>query len=172
MQNNVETAQFRPELLPRRGEWIAWGLALVAGASWVFLSVSGAPGHWSLPFMAIVLFLAAAGVSLSNWIERHTLIRLDSHGIGYENGLRKVQILWGEVRGVSVFDTLWGKKVQVFGNQTHFVFNTLGVLSGKNGQVQGRTGFVEGEKILAQIIGTAGLKPLSYEGKGNYYARE
>jgi len=77
---------------------------------------------------------------------------------------------------VRVLPAQWGKKVQVFGDQTYFGFHTLGEVRA-NGNVLGRTGFVDGDRVLEQILDRTALSEVKQvevggQQEGYYYSRE
>lgn len=160
--------EYRPKLIPRRGEWIAWGSALTVGATWLALRLIGRPVSWTLPFLAIILALAALSISLGNWVDRRTVIRLNESGIEFDNRLRHVKFAWPEIRHVYVLPSRWGDKVQVVGERAHFSFRMLGEVW-YQGELKGRMGFNEGDEILHEIIASSGLKKSAKQGEGSYY---
>lgn len=162
--------EYRPKLIPRRGEWTAWGSALMIGTTWLALRLIGRPVSWTMPFLAITLALAALSISLSNWVDRQTVIRLNESGIEYHNGLRHVKFSWPEIRQVYVDPSRWGDKVQVIGERKYFSFRTMGEVWFQ-GELKGRMGFEQGEELLREIVHSSGLKIVEQEGKGSYYAR-
>lgn len=164
-----ESREFRPELLSRRGEWTAWALILAASLGMWFLNQSGYIPFWTWIFWAFLLF-SAASISLGNWLDRKTVIRLESDGIRFENGLRRVRLHWPEVQKVAVLPTRWGKTIQVVGENSHFGFKTLGEVQFR-GEVRGRTGFPEGQAILDIILRKAGLVLVEESNNAYYYAR-
>jgi hypothetical protein len=99
------------------------------------------------------------GISLGNWMDRHTALRLEPGGLAYQNGLRHVRLKWEEIQRVRVLPAAWGKKVQVFGRHTYFAFNTLGEVK-VQGKMMGRVGFAAGDQILEQILRSADLRPV------------
>jgi hypothetical protein len=109
-----------------------------------------------LPILGIPLILIASGMSLGNWMDRHTILKIDLEGIFFSNGLRHVQLKWREIREVRVLPAQWGKKVQVFGERSYFGFHTLGEIRA-NGKVLGRTGFVNGDQVLEKILSRTAL---------------
>lgn len=175
--------EFRPELTSRRGELIAWGATLLVGAAWIVLVSSGQNAGFAAPFLAVVLLLAALSISLGNWMDRRTLLRIDEARITFRNGLRNVQLAWDQIRQVQVLPAQWGKKVRVVGERAegqpaHFEFLTLGEVK-VLGEVKGRVGFREGEQILEQILERSGLHLVEEESAGRaagnkryYYARD
>ena len=167
--------EFRPELISRRGELIAWGSALLVGGAWSVLRHS--PGYASrlVPILAVPLLIAALSISLGNWMDRHTLLHLDPEGVRFSNGLRHVQLQWDQIQQVRVLPAAWGKKVQVFGERVYFAFFTLGEVKAQ-GRVLGRTGIAAGESALQCILESAHLHevhPLSPDRgqEGYYYVR-
>ncbi len=128
----------------------------------------------ALPGVIVFFFLfSAASISLSNWMDRHSILRLDIEGIAFKNGLRNVYMRWGQIQSIHVRPVQWGaKKVQVVGEHTHFAFRTLGEVEYK-GEIAGRTGFTQGDKILRVILRASGLQLIEDSNTpGYYYARE
>ena len=163
------TREFRPELLPRRGEWTAWALALAASAGMWFLNWSGYVPAWAWLFWAFLLF-SALSISLGNWLDRNTVIWLEADGIRFENGLRRMRLSWQEVQKVAILPARWGKSVQVIGEKSHFEFKTIGVVHFQ-GEVRGRTGFPAGQAILDVILDETGLVLIEESNNAHYYAR-
>jgi hypothetical protein len=165
-------SEYRPELIPRRGEFIAWVMTLIALSGWLILGVLGVQVHLSLKVFGIFFTFAALAISLGNWTDRRTRLRLEPEGVFFENGLRKVYLPWGEIRLVEVIPTSWGKKVRVVGDTNHFEFRTLGEVVLK-GQIKGRLGFEQGDQILSQILEQAHLKVASRPEEGyDSYSRD
>lgn len=168
--------EFHPERIPRRGEFIAWGCALLVGTAWLALRVNARPVHTAVPILTIFLLLSGLSISLGSWMDRKTRIRLDETGIGFQNGLRNIRLGWEDINQVRTFPARWGKKVQVFGEQAFFEFRTLAEVK-YQGELKARLGFEKGEDILHQIIISAGLQPNEHRGKiadgeGYYYVRK
>jgi MFS family permease len=161
--------EFHPELLPRRGEWTAWGLALAASVGMWFLDRSGYVPAWAWIFWAFLLF-SGLSISLGNWLDRNTVIWLETEGLRFENGLRRVRLDWDEVQRVAVLPARWGKSVQVIGDRSHFGFKTLGEVQ-FHGEVRGRTGFPDGQAILDVILRNAKLVLIEESNNAYYYAR-
>jgi len=162
---------FRPELLSRRGEFIAWSTSILVFLGWVILSLNGRHVPFAVPFLWITLFLAAMAISLGNWMDRKTELRLDAGGVTYKNGLRYAALKWNEINEIKVFPSKWGKKVHVLGAAVHFNFRTLGEVMVQD-EVKGRMGFAEGDKILSIMLEQANLKEIAGPGSGYYYGRE
>ena len=161
--------EFHPELLSRRGEWTAWALTLAASIGMWFLNRSGYIPAWAWIFWAFLLF-SSLSISLGNWLDRNTVIWLEADGIRFEDGLRRVRLNWQEVQKVAVLPARLGKTVQVIGERSHFEFKTLGEVQFQ-GQVRGRTGFLEGQAILDVILREAGLVLVEESDNAYYYAR-
>jgi hypothetical protein len=170
-ESGLNQSEYHPELISRRGELIAWTTAFMALAAWGILLLVGAPVHPALKFLATFLLLSALAISLGNWMDRHTLLRIEADGIRFENGLRRAHLQWDEIQQVQVFPSNWGKKVRILGGQVHFDFRTLGEVT-IQGDVKGRMGFADGEAILKKILQEAGLKKVERPGSGEYYARQ
>lgn len=163
--------EFRPEQFSRRGEITAWSLAILALLGWVSLIARGMQVPVLYGILAAFLILAGLAISLSNWSDRHTVLRLDDNGVNFENGLRRVRISWIEIQKAEIFTSNLGDRVRVSGAQKFFSFRLLGEVS-LSGQVRGRMGFSDGERILAHIIKAARLKRVDQPGAGYYYTRE
>jgi hypothetical protein len=165
----LTTREFRPELLPRRGELLAWlaGISLLVG---LFLGTN----RWgALPFIywafAGLIVFSAMSISLGNWMDRRSIIRMGADGIAFENGLRSVRLTWPEVQNVAVIPTRLGKRVQIQGAQSHFTFKTMSesTLAGQ----QMRTGFADGQEILEMVLKECGLQLKAEKDGMVYYAR-
>lgn len=156
MESLMEKKEYRPELLNRRSELIAWGTAILVNGTWLFLFFYS---HWIsywLPILGIPLLLIAMGISLGNWMDRKTIMNLDERGIYFSNGLRKVILDWDAINEVRVLPAQWGEKVQVFGIEAYFAFHTLGEVT-TDGRVLGRVGFKDGNRILEWILEKSNL---------------
>lgn len=157
MQTPIPDKLYTPERMGRRGEGIAWAMALITGLTWLILGSIGRPIPQGIAFLAIFFLLSALGISLATWMERRTFIRLHEKGIDFSNGLRNVQMPFEQLRRIEVFQGTPGKKVRVIGEQAHFEFRTLGEVKFQ-GKSQGQTGFKEGEDILRTLVGAGHLK--------------
>jgi hypothetical protein len=156
MQANAAIQEYRPVLTSRVGEGLAWLAALSLGAAWIAIPARlGLLG--ALPFLTGIVGLMAAGISLSNWMDRQMVLRLDSQGVFFTNGLRRVALDWDKIQQVSVFSGALGKKVQVVGGVEHFEFRFLSEVE-LLGRAQGQLGFPDGVAILAAILQHSGLQ--------------
>jgi hypothetical protein len=167
--------EYRPVMLPRRGEFIAWTLALLVGAAWLFLEVTGRVVFLAMPILLLFLLFSAASISLGNWMDRRSVLRLDRTGLSFQNGLRNVHLRWEEIQEVRAWPAQWGKKVEVIGAKTngvkaHFSFRTLGEVR-VQGELKGRMGFEKGEEMLREIIQNSGLETVEHPGEGYFYTR-
>ena len=94
--------KFTPEHTSRRGEVTAWILMILVVVTWIILWFYQQNLSIFLIVLAGFLLFIAAGVSLSNWMDRQTVICLDIDGITFRNGLRNVRLAWDEIRSVKV----------------------------------------------------------------------
>jgi hypothetical protein len=163
--------EFRPVLTNRNGEVLAWLAALSLGAAAIALRAQGGVFTGTLPYLAGFVGLIAAGISLSNWMDRQTVLRLDDRGVFFTNGLRRVSLSWDQIDQISVFSGALGKRVQVAGGVQHFEFRYLSEVA-VLGSSQGRLGFPDGVTILATLLREASLQrdPAS-QGNTVYYSR-
>ncbi|RJP52345.1 MAG: hypothetical protein C4583_06885 [Anaerolineaceae bacterium] len=161
--------EFRPELLPRRGEVLSW-LAAIGLFVGLFLATDrwGSQSFVYWLFAGLIAF-SALSISLGNWMDRRSVIRLDSDGIAFENGVRSVRLTWPEVQNVALIPTRLGKRVQVQGAMLHFTFKTMSesTLSGQ----QLRTGFADGQEILETVLKECDLQVKAEKNGMVYYAR-
>ncbi len=161
--------EYRPELIPRKGERIAWLLLIL---SLVYLGVALWSDHgitWLPAIFVALMFLSAGSITLGNWVDRKTVLRLDAEGVSFSNGLRNVSLTWKDIREVRVLDSAWGHRVQVRGPATSFAFRTLGEVF-MQGELKGRMGFADGESILKKILEVSGLREIEATEKVRYYA--
>lgn len=146
--------------------WVA-GLGMLVG---LYLGIN----RWGeIPFVfwlfAGLLLFSAFSISLGNWMDRRSLIRLDADGIAFENGVRSVRLTWPEVQNVAIVQTRLGKRVQVQSAQSHFTFKTMG--ESTIGAQQFRTGFADGQEILDTVLKNCDMKVTAEKDGMVYYAR-
>jgi hypothetical protein len=168
MKDGSAVQEFHPEIAERRGEWVVWISALLVTGAWLVLSLTGGEAPWMVPALAIFLALAGLGISLANWMDRRTTLRIGPDSVHFTNGLRNTHLPWERIREVQTVPSPWGKKVRVIGEDAYFEFRTLGEVK-LQGSVKGRMGFAAGEKILRQIVQRAGLHESKRTSAGVYY---
>lgn len=164
-----EARIYKPELQSRRPELVSWGLALASLIGLLILNMGGVIFFWAIVFVCFLVF-AALSISLGNWMDRKTQIRISESGVAFQNGLRNVELPWLSVSAVSTSPSRWGEKVQVLGQKSHFDFNTLGEVTFQQ-QTQGRVGFQQGIEIRDEIIQKSGLISVAKKGESFYYSR-
>ena len=71
-----ENKTYKPELLSRQAEITAWALSVAAALGLYLLSLRAIPPFWAWFLFAILVF-SAASMSLGNWMDRKTFIRLE-----------------------------------------------------------------------------------------------
>ena len=142
---------FRPIRTSRRGELYAWLLTLTVLL--VLLFVPRLQGIFPLLGIILTVFfgLSALFISLHNWMERATIIRVEEQGLAFRNGLRNEHLTWEEITRVEVDNRSFGRRVHVIGEQGHFAFYTQGVVK-LGGRASEMTGFEKGEEILSMIL--------------------
>ena len=163
--------EYRPELISRKGELIAWGTAFLVVIGWSILYLSGRSVTAAIPFLAVFLIFSGLAISLGNWMDRHTSLVIDEDAIEYQNGLRHIRSLWTEIKEVRVIPNQWGKKVQVYGERVYFSFRTLSEVK-VQGELKGRFGFIKGDEILREIVLRSTLEIVERPGEGYTYARK
>jgi hypothetical protein len=170
MEAEPTIKEYKPLLIPRRGEVIAWLLTLLVGVVIMVYALTGQTAPVLLWIFALILVFSALLISLSNWVDRHTVIRIQPGGIEFHNGLHNVDLTWEQIDEIRIQSSEWGKRVQIYGERTHFVFRTLGEVH-LRGKLQGRLGFESGEDILHQVVANSGLQIADHSGEDYYYAR-
>jgi len=171
MDQNTEKNEYYPELISRRGEITAWGLAAVCGVGWLIMVLSSGAVNPVLPILTIAFIVAGLGISLGNWMDRVTVLRTDPSGIEFHNGLRNVYLLWENIERIIVLSHKWGDKVYIFGGKAHFYFRKYGEVKVR-GETKGRMGFVAGDEIFRLILEKTGLREVEHTESEVYYARE
>jgi hypothetical protein len=167
----MEIEEYRPELAPIRGQKVAWTLTALAGLAIFLMVLFKIPLFWFIPALFILFLISASLISLGNWIDRHTVIRIFEDGIEFEDGLRSLRFKWEEINRLEVYSSSWGSRITVYSGTRRFSFRTLGVVK-LNGQLKGRMGFLDGEMILAKIVKRTNLRLTSNPGNGYYYTRQ
>ena len=167
----MDTEQiFRPETISRQGErnaWILTGFALIIELLLLW-RLSSLP-VWATLLTAFLL-LSAIFISLSNWVDRKTILILQPNGIEFQNGLRNISMQWDQVETVRVIADRLGHRVHVAGAQAIFNFRMVSEVEIR-GKVGGKMGFSEGETILKEIIKASGLSLTENKNQDRYYAR-
>ncbi len=163
------TQEFHPEMISRKGERNAWILAGVAAIAYLLLWQLSEPSVLLL-VMVVFLLVSALFISLSNWIDRKTVLTLSPAGIKFYSGLRNVELDWNDIKKLRVVADRWGRRVHVSSSQTYINFRTLSEVEFQ-GKVRGQMGFTEGEEILEEIIKSSGLILTENNEQGHYYAR-
>ena len=161
---------FQPETISRQGErnaWILTGFALIVELLLLW-RLSSLPG-WTTLLTAFLLF-SAVFISLSNWVDRKTILILKPGSIEFQNCLRNISMPWDQVETVSVVADRWGRRVHVAGAQANFNFRMVSEIE-IQGKIGGKMGFSKGETILKEIINASGLSLVDNKNQDRYYAR-
>jgi hypothetical protein len=145
-----DEAVFRPAPVDRRGEGVAWLLSLaLAGGLFLLRRLSGGVPWLGLVFLALLVALAAL-VSIGNWLEARTSIRIDGDGIEERTPLRSVRLAWGEVAELWAWPASLGWRILVRGAGGQILFRTGERMSSPRG-AELRLGFPEGERMAAHV---------------------
>jgi hypothetical protein len=152
-------------------EVVTWLLAAVLFVTWWLLRSNQAAFSGSAVMLFAFTLFAASAISLSSWMDRRSLIRLDADGLFFQNGLRTVALKWDEIEQIRVLTAQAGsRRVQVLGPRVFFEFRTLARIR-LNGKERGRSGYEEGERILEILLDNAGLTETDSSAAYVYYAR-
>lgn len=160
---------YRPDVLSRRNELIAWSLVALALVGSLVSSRYAQLPTWVLIGVG-VLFIAAAGLSLGNWMDRRTVLQFSDEGLEFRNGLRNVKLGWRDVQAVQIKRSGMGDGVQVSGPKSRFKFTVSGGVR-LRGKRQAKFGFANGDEIIKEIVRRSGLSLINHDGSGYYYAR-
>ncbi len=160
--------KYLPEIISRRGEYTVWILLLAVLGGWIILIISGKPVPFAVYMLGGFFLLAGLSISLGNWMDRRTFIEIKPERIIFENGLRSCDIIWSDIVAVEVHSSRWGEKVHVRARSSHFAFRKLGEVK-ISGEIKGRMGFKDGDKILDAIIEHSRLKLDKTTEIGDYY---
>jgi hypothetical protein len=161
---------YYPEMLSRRGEITVWVLFVIVLLTGLVLKLNGRAVPYAVAFLGLFFLLAGLAVSLGNWMDRRTFIKLTPGSIEFSNGLRHVELEWQEIDQLEVYPSKWGDKVHVRGPESHFAFRTMGEVK-MNQEVKGRMGFEEGDKILEVLVERSKLRKVEQSEPGEYYVR-
>lgn len=171
MQDIPSVQEFHPVLTARTGEGLAWLAALGMGAAAITLRGQSKLLVGALPYLAVLVGLMAASISLSNWMDRRTVLRLEPQGVFFTNGLRRVSLGYNEIDQIIVYSGALGKRVQVIGGVQHFEFRYLSEVE-VLGSSPGRLGFPDGVTILATMLRESGVQRMPHsQGDTVYYSR-
>lgn len=160
---------YKPEILARNSELIAWGLAAASVVGIVISGMNSEVPVWAWTLFGLFLFSGVI-ISFGNWVDRATSIEIASEGVHFRNGLRDVSMRWEEIEYVWEGKGRVGRMVQVLAKDRHFSF-TLPSEMKFQGQVKSRVGFPEGETIRDMILDSAGLTTSKDQSNGKVYSR-
>lgn len=160
---------YKPEILTRNPEFIAWGLTFASLVGIVILQMTSEVPVWAWTLFGLFLFSGAV-ISFGNWVDRATKIEITAENIHFRNGLRDVTMRWEEVEYVWEGKGRVGRMVQVMAKDRHFSF-TLPSEMKFQGQVKSKVGFPEGETIRDLILRSAALTAVKDQSNGKVYSR-
>ena len=164
-----KTRTYRPNFLSRRNELIAWVLAALGALGSLLASRYTELPQWLLVGVGVLL-LAAAGLSLGNWMDRRTVLEFREEGLEFRNGLRHIKLGWRDLRSVEVRRSGVGDAVQVTGAKSRFKFTVSGGVR-LRGKRQAKFGFSDGDEIIKEMVRRSGLALVSQSAAGYYYGR-
>jgi hypothetical protein len=152
----LEPGLYKPVPPSPSGLRMAWGLfgiSLLAGLYMLFYITELPILFW---LASALLLLVALAITLSHWLEGHTIIRLKVEGVQYESPLRNVEFAWSDIEELWCGKIRGGWRYMISGKDAAFRFQSLVVIrSGPGREV--RTGFSEGPKIAKMVYQSAGL---------------
>lgn len=169
--NDLSAAQeYRPLLLSRRSELVAWMITVISVFGWLYFRQNiPALTNLMLVFFALALF-TGFGTSYGNWMDRRTILRVSPDGLAYRNGLQNIQMPWQDVQEMHLLESRLGRKVHLIGRRRQFSFRMMSELQAF-GRKREQTGFAKGEEIVDAILQFSGLSLKNVSDSGKYYAR-
>jgi hypothetical protein len=158
LQDETETTErtFSPAAVDRRGEGVGWLLTagLAAGLAVIFWRSGGVP--WLGLVLLVILIGLSSLVSLGNWLESNTTIRLDVAGIEERQPLHSVALRWDEILELWAWPASRGWRILVRGTGGQILFRTGERLVSARGP-ELRLGFPQGEQLAARVRNAAQL---------------
>jgi hypothetical protein len=170
---NLSTVQeFKPLLTPRRSELTAWGLTVLMSLVVIFAPLKGLGKSGGMIFLVFLGF-SAVMMSVGNWVERNTYLRIEDDRVTYYNGAKEVSLGWEEITRVEVLSSRFGDRIIVSSESAGFRYQSLGNIN-MNGKISGRVGFEHGEQILEMILEQSGLARAERRqtDRSYYYSRD
>jgi hypothetical protein len=172
MGNLSTSHEFKPLLTPRRSEFTAWALTLFMLLIVIFAPLEGLGKSGGIIFLVFLGF-SAVMMSVGNWVERNTYLRIEEDRVTYFNGAREVSLGWQEINKVEVHPSRFGDRIIVSSESAGFRYQSLGSIS-MNDKISGRVGFEQGEQILEMILEQSGLSIVESQQSDRpyYYSRD
>lgn len=160
---------YKPVQNSRKPEIYAWLLFVAITTLLVAIPNSGFLRIAGILLMIFFLFSAIA-MSIGNWMNRNTKLKLTQQGVVFENALQTVDMGYKNISRVEVHSRRVNDKIIVVGdNERSFGFDLYNeiFLNNKSG---GAVGFRDGELILETILYYAELdKSRKKQAEGYYY---
>lgn len=162
----------KPEAGSRRPEALSWAFAVVLFGILFFMR----PELQALRFgaWALGLFFGFSGavMTLGNWLERNTSMRLNLQEIALVRPLQTLGMKWDEVDRVDVMTKSNARRVFVQGRGVKFSFRPATRVEIR-GKIRDEYGFLESEKIIETILTMAKISEIRHDlVNGYYYAKE
>jgi hypothetical protein len=126
-----------------------------------------------LYLLLVFIGLSALVMSVGNWIDRNTTLKIDEAGVSYFNGAREVSLNWGDISRIEVVPARFGDRIIVSSENAGFRYQSLGKIS-MSEKISGQVGFEEGAQILETMLeqtGLSGQQPRQTD-SGYYYSRD
>lgn len=158
----------RPIVGSRRPEATAWILALILAAVARIAPPEMQAVWFGVRAFGVYFGASALLMSVGNWLERNTVLALNSNEISLKQPMRTVHLAWKEVQRLEVRRSNQGSRVFVSGAAAQISFRLLAEVKIRD-KIRDRYGFEEGEQIVSTIIEQAQLNQPRVETPTGYY---
>jgi len=111
---------FKPEMIPFRGGFIAWGAAVIVGITMIFIRVrTGGYQCMTISFF-LFLLLAAILITFNHWIDSNTNIMATESHLSYRSPIKKSSHRWDQITKIKVMRAGQSWRVSIIGTQSSF----------------------------------------------------
>lgn len=162
---------YKPIINSRRSELMAWifsiSLIVIQFAQPVtgFFKVGGI-------LLAIFFLLSAIIISLGNWTNRKTVLRIREVGIDLDNGIKMITFKWQDIIRIEVFTGRFNDKISLITESGRMNFD-IAVSDDNKSATSQRFGFQEGDEILKILLDRSKVSQQKVDAEGYvYYSKE
>ena len=157
----------KPIQNPRRSEMTAWFLSLCLILILIF-STEG--GFFKVGGIILCTFflISAVIISLGNWQNRKTVLRLSRDQIWYFNGIKESSLSWEEIQRVEVYSGRFNDKISLVSDSGIIRFDIVNLEHFDQDKTP-NYGFKEGVKILNSILDQTDFNEKKQNRLGYYY---
>lgn len=158
---------YKPIQNSRRPELLAWFFSFCIIFILIFSPQTGLFRIGGV-ILATFFLLSAVTISLGNWQNRNSVLKLSKDKIWYFNGVKELSFTWDEIQRVEVFRGRFNDKINLVSESGSISFDIIG-LEQFNQDKTPYYGFREGAEILNFILKQTNLNEQKQDGSGYYY---